>query len=207
MVQGTEISEEAKAILEYFGDTKGRFLDIGAGGVPGGVTYPLAQAGWSGVCVEAGGVNAARLAEAYKDNSRVTVIQGLMKPKHGIYPFWTAKDRSLSTGSGRLQALGGEREGAVEAYHAAVTIEDILPYQWGDCHGVYEVVSIDVEDKSIEVMDSLPFSRMGTRLLCIEYYSSILFGEDEETCIKNIGARTGFYNLTRTEENLILVRE
>jgi len=196
---------EDDALMVYFGKHVGRFLDIGAAnGITLSNTHLMAQAGWSGVCLDANAQELFNLNNLYWDNPRIEIVQGLISDGHGLKEFWNAKSANTSTSSRRMQDRGRERLGARQCWVAGITLSDLFVQFGYD----FDFINIDLEDGTLPIMRALPIDKLRQcRALCIEHLKpEWYFGENEENEIKAWGEVNGFRVLLRTDENVVLAK-
>ena len=202
---------EDTAIAAYFeriGLKEGLFLDIGASnGITLSNTHLLANQGWSGVCVDANAQELFNLITLYWGNPRIQIVQGCVipVPRYSLKEFWNSKSANISTSCERMQKRGREREGARKTYIAPVELLHLFraPFPPG-----YDFINIDLEGDTLDILFALPEEAVRrAHIICAEHLrADWYFGENEEQMIKDYGAKHGFEVLTRTDENVILVK-
>jgi FkbM family methyltransferase len=189
--------DEQHAILAYFGDRVGRFLDVGAcDGVSCSNTYALAQRGWSGVCVEPDPDALEALRQTHDGNPSIAIVSAALGERNGYVRFHTSHGGGVSTTSDahRNKWKGAARFDTIEV--PSINVETLLKL-WP---GPYEFVSVDCESTSADVLEMLPLADMGVELVCCEHD-----GKDQrvaEYCHKHGLAQT----LYRSRENLVICR-
>lgn len=125
----------------------GKFLDIGAGdGVKFSNTKVLAERGWIGVMVEPSAQLFDRLVDEYR-GSVVQLVQAVVTDVHvGPTPFfYTPGDLLSTTQIGHLGTWQGVPYDTVWA--ATVPLYELL-----DMFGPFNIVSIDTEGTSLELL-------------------------------------------------------
>lgn len=196
-------AEEDEILAAHFGDRVGQFLDFGGGdGKTISNTYALLHKGWTGLYVEA----SWRTVEAWRRNTafakgRARLVQAAVTP----YPaatvaFWDHPTSEISTCCERLQVRPG-REQATKMRVGAVTPQQIID----DSLGTFEVVSIDVEGWSVEVMQAVPFNQIGTEAIVVEIFPKQIIGTDDDAIVRE-WARKNDWNYRKTLENAVLTR-
>jgi FkbM family methyltransferase len=151
---------EQAHILKFFGERKGRFLDIGAfDGVTGSNTMALAELGWSGVCIEANPFNfpkliANKLPQVEYINAAVMSQAGLVKFVDAQGQCGTCLEKPFLPGSLIVR----------EYRVAAITPKMICDAIGGD----FDFISLDVEGVDLDVLRGLAPVATAARLLCIE---------------------------------------
>ena len=156
---------EDEFILAFFGDHKGRFLDVGAfDGHTFSNTGQLAEGGWSGVCVEPSPSVFPYLAR-YHDLHDVLCLNAAVTVAAKWMPFWDA---------------GGDALSSLDSEHVAKFAADGYPFQRCWIHGVtwsqllegfpgsYDFLNIDVEGTNAELAMACPLDAIGARLVCLE---------------------------------------
>lgn len=202
------MSGEDEAVAAYFGDFKGRFLEIGAAdGKILSNCYLLALKGWGGVCVE----GSHRWVDAWFKNyagmlGRVALVNeamGTREPGWGTF-FDCFGDDTASTVSERLVKLGQSRANHHPIRKYLITAREILDL----CPGPYHFVSIDIDGMSVPVMREIPYDKLDTRCVCVEYLHppNSPSGVKEDGEIIEYLAGLGFKPLLVNEENVIMVR-
>lgn len=143
---------EGSIIREYFGDYKGRFLDLGAyDGKNGSNTYDLALENWKGVCVEANPLIFSRLLETYEYNKNVICVNAAISHKPGLSYFCNSDQCGRCSASGDFMV-------------ATMTPKMLLD----SVGGGFDFVSIDIEGAEIPIMVQLPYLLRDTKLICFE---------------------------------------
>lgn len=88
-------TEEDKLIIKYLPETKGLYLDIGAGQpVCGSNTYHFYRKGWQGICVDPI-VSNGRMLRLLRN--RDSIIQALVSTSKGTMNFWEFVPYEYST--------------------------------------------------------------------------------------------------------------
>lgn len=151
---------EGRFILEHFAGRTGRFLDVGShDGVTFSNTRLLADAGWSGVCVEPSPASFTWLMRNYRHNPDVELVCAAVVPGgadgdrlrtfYANTPDGFAAD-ALSTLSG---AARDKQEGHPfrRMWTSVMTWSELL----FKLPGPYLFVNIDVEGINLEVLRAL----------------------------------------------------
>ncbi len=192
-------TNEDEIIKEYFGDRKGRFLDIGAfNGVTFSNTEQLANMGWGGVCVEPSGIPFKDLLELYKERDDVQVCNCVITPGEpcGLSTFYDNAGDAVSSYDPEHMRVWGEQG---FQFHPFLTwflpIQNLLAVIGTN----FEFVNIDVEGTNFALTAAmLPMLNGVTEMLCIE-------AENTEA-MKQMVASHGFELHQQTRENFIFVR-
>jgi len=82
-------NREQQFIIDYFGNTIGTFLDIGANdGKTLSNTYQLALYGWFGVCVEPEDIAFSKLKELYEGYGTIDVYKCAIGTTTSVQKFY-----------------------------------------------------------------------------------------------------------------------
>lgn len=156
---------EASAIVQHFAGRVGRFLDIGAyDGKALSNTWPLAELGWSGVCVEPSPVPFCGLMQNHAGNPRVKLVNAALdtQPWTGLQEFHATAD-ALST----FNEL--HFDSFAKAGYPFQTILIPVGITWpmllGAVGSSFDYVNVDVEGLNVDVLDAMPIR---PELLCVE---------------------------------------
>ena len=174
---------EHEFILKHFAGRTGRFLDVGAfDGVTFSNTKPLADLGWSGVCVEPSPPAFCWLMKTYADNPRVTLVNAALAGQSGIFSFQCntsdaySADMMSTFSEEHAEKFKGHpfREIAVPA----IDWDDFLKFcvDMGPAYdnvigylahrdSLFDFVNIDVEGLNYEVLSNMPIR---PEMLCVE---------------------------------------
>lgn len=165
--QGGEEAAILRAVEKIEGDHTRTFLDIGAhDGKSFSNTYALALEGWRGVCIEPSPAAFIKLIELYKDNPRITLVNAAIGLEDNLKMFYDC---------------GGDFYGSLDAVNAAkwvksgikfisylvpqITIEKLIhQLPWS-----YDVVSIDTEGTSFDILKTIPLEEWDPTVICIEH--------------------------------------
>ena len=152
-----------------------RFLDVGAfDGKTFSNTWPLAEAGWSGVCVEPSPPAFCWLMKTYADNPRVELVNAAIVPGLPGRPPATMRDFWCNT----ADAYSADAMSTLDPLHAAKFQEQpfrkikIATPTWWDLVGIvprekFDFVNIDVEGLNDEVFLAMPYS-LPADMVCVE---------------------------------------
>jgi FkbM family methyltransferase len=190
-------NNEQSVILDYFGDFKGSFLDLGAND---GETLSNTRAleGWNGICVEPSMNAFKKLSELYK-NSRVQCINVAVGEKTGTVNFW---DMGNHLGKGDTSLLSTAVESELERWEHTefektqvqmLSVEDLFK-RVGSIK--FDFISIDCEGLDLAILKQIPKEHV--KMICVEYN-----GKDEQLFINEM---TGFKLIHKNAENLIFAK-
>lgn len=196
-------AEEDEILQVHFGDRIGRFLDLGGGdGKTISNTYALLHKGWAGVYVEASWrpVEAWRRNTAFAKGRAWLVHAAVTALQRAAIAFWDHPTSEISTCCDRLQARPG-REQATQMFVGALTPRQILEA----FPGAFEVVSIDVEGWSVDVMQAVPFDEIATEAIVVEVFPKQIIGTDDDAIVREWAKANG-WSYRKTLENAVLTR-
>lgn len=197
----TEVSysqgEEQAAILEYFGDYRGRFLDVGAYDFKAfSNVRALAERGWGGVLVEpdpqAFACLLANCPPAAFPNVRA--LCAAVMPEPGLVDFSLASAVSTANAAHRAKWASAVdyREITVYAITPRKLLERFPP--------PYDLFSIDIEGNNLSVLEHFPLREMSLQCLCVEH-------DGKQERIRELAAEAGLEReIYHSAENLIVCR-
>lgn len=188
-------NNEEQIILNYLGDSTGRFLDIGAfDGITFSNTYALVKRGWTGVMVEASPRTFVKLqsnVEDYKNN--LTLVNAcIVTDAERLVDFYD-----------NIEATATHNIPNVEKWKQQTPFEMIAVMT---CHHktllekvghMYDFVNIDVEGSSTDLFMCLYDELPDVKIWCVEHD-----GNDKAIIEKAKGCKV----LLRNGENLILAK-
>lgn len=187
-------NDEEKYILNYFGDFKGRFLDIGAfDGVNLSNTRELIERGWTGVMVEPSPSVFPRLVENTKEPG-ITLINAAIASIDGHVDFWD-NDQAVATAV-PSEMDRWEDQAFKKCRVPAMTVSTLLSQN----PGPYHFISIDAEGMDYDILRQIKPIRLNCRMVCVEHNGKVL-NECREYLYD-----FGYKVLLVNAENLIMVR-
>lgn len=194
-------SDEETFIVGELGDTKGRFLDIGAyNGKTFSNTLRLVELGWGGVLVEpAPGPFQAALA-LHRGNNEVRLIQAAVAPKGGLMTFRDSRGDAVSTLSEEHAALWSSAVKSWDEFLVPATTPGEIIRQVG---ADFDFVSLDVEGTNLAVFKAIPWGLLATqklRLVCVEH-------EGHQDEMERELAQYGFERCYENAENVMFRRK
>ena len=190
-------NDEEQVILEYFGEFRGTFYDIGAwDGKCLSNTYALLERGWAGVMVEPAPrsfVGLMENTEPFRD--RVQLVNAAITVEGGLRPFYDCKGDAVATldiaHRDKWETHTGKmREMAVNT----LSIKDLFA-----TFGAAEFINLDVEGTNAELFGHLPISLANVRMVCVEH-------DGHYPEMEAAAAQFGYQRLLLNGENLILAR-
>lgn len=156
---------EQEAILKIFGESEGRFLDIGAyDGKTFSNTLALIERGWSGVLIEPSPNAFMALADRHRGNDRLELIMAAVGCAPGIVIFYNSPDAVSTTDNANFEKWKGHADFSGRFYVPQITVEQIL-IQFGSFH----FVNIDTEGTSTDIFLQLPLATMRPKAVCVEH--------------------------------------
>lgn len=182
--------DEQTVILAHFGDTQGRFLDVGSYDA---WTFSNIRAlndrGWTGTCVEPSAAAFAAMLDNPPEATRM--VNALVGPRTGLASFLHSKDAVSTTERAHAKRWSGAVT-YTPVFVGSVTVTDLLQ----ECPGPYNFLSIDTEGTSMWVLSQfIPLlDHLDTELVCVEH-------DGAEALIP------GWMQVYKSPENLILRRK
>jgi len=192
--------DEERVIVDWFekrGQKTGRYLDIGAyNSKVFSNTRRLFEMGWQGVLVEPGPAQVLELAEAYRGEDRVTIVNCALAEATKFQELGICGD-ALSSLSKEHQAVwekGGTTFDPVQVFTVAIT-----PFleKFGSN---FDFVDIDIEGANWNLVRTMNFGIISASLLCVEY-------ENHRTEIATHCSQWDFKIIHDTGENIIMGRD
>ncbi len=194
---------EATAIVEHFAGRIGRFLDVGAfDGTTFSNTWPLAEMGWSGVCVEPSPPAFCHLMKAYAGNEKITLVNAAIAPQ-SQWPETFLCNTADGVSADALSTF--DRQHAIR--FVAHPFREILIPRIGWLHFYaciaarqepeFDFINIDVESMNSEVLAAMPFR---PEMLCVE-----LDGKDGDAVLRIL--QSWGYSVRRIGDNVLGVRQ
>lgn len=166
---------EHSYILDYFGGRVGRFLDIGAfDGVTFSNTRPLADLGWSGVCVEPSPPAFCALMRAYEGNDKVQLVNAGVRAAGGIGLTRFYSNTVDAHASDMLSSFSEQHVQKCAAYPfreiwiPAIGWDSMIDMVDEVDRYTHDFINIDVEGTNLEVLASMPFHLFLPQMICIE---------------------------------------
>lgn len=194
---------EEKIILEYFGDKKGTFLDVGANdGVTLSNTRALAERGWRGVLIEPSPKAFALLKENYKGKEGFYFYPFALGEKNGNLKFM---DSGSHLGNGDVGLLSTANEQDYNKWKASTKFEEIVVkcFRYKTFLNRLRIKEFDFISVDAEGYDSIILEQIDLRhtsCLCVEWNS---FPERKAEFER---LATGFKIIYQSGENLIFAR-
>lgn len=198
-------NNEEQIITDFFQDTVGRFLDIGAyTGKELSNTCRLAELGWSGVLVEPSPLVMPALLQLHGGNNRMHIVNAAVCPDavyeqcDGLSVFFDSGGDAVSTTS--IAHKQKWEQGANSTFRQffinPLPLSRLL-HQFGTN---FDFISIDVESTNWSLFCAMPWAELRTtRMVCVEHDGRHV---EMQRMLEPFGFRERAFN----GENLILVR-
>jgi len=188
---------EEAAILEYFGEYRGRFIDVGAYDFKAfSNVRALAERGWGGVLVEPDPQAFACLLTncppAAFPNVRAVCVAVMSEP--GLTDFALASAVSTAVPAHRAKWAGA-------AEYRDITVAGVTPWTLLERFPpTYDLFSLDVEGMNLALLERFPLNAMGLQCLCVEH-------DGQQARVRELAAAAGLKReLLHNAENLVLAR-
>jgi FkbM family methyltransferase len=191
-------SEDAFIVDYYCDKPTGRFIDIGAYHVEKfSNTRALYLAGWKGIMVEPSPQNYRAIADHYKDDEGVTVLNIAIGKETGEIDFYESDGDAVSTSEiGHMKKWGAAGVKYKKIKVLQLSVESFMQIYCKDI----DFLSIDTEATNMELFRCVPkFVWEQISMICIEH--DMHQHEIEETL-----AEYGFNTLHINGENIILAK-
>ncbi len=197
----SQLNEE-EYILQFFGNKKGSFLDIGAAdGITFSNVYQLLLNGWKGVSVEPETKTFVELQNNYKQfGIRAELANFVINAKYGMVVFYeNGQLSSLSTNHIDKWAEHTKINNAtwLPSYRFAITLDTVL-IKFSSRK--FDFINLDIEGMNIAVIKATDWNLAPhCKLVCLEHD-----GRPEE--IENHLKQFGFTTYMTNEINILLSR-
>lgn len=157
------------AVISQFLHTRlGSYIDIGSGHpIKGNNTFFLYQRGWQGLLVDPIESN-FKLSKKYRRKD--IVLKNLVSKKKGKIPFWEFSNYGLSTTKkSRAEKLIKSGHKLLNTYNLeSITLESIIDRFYNDKDNLPKLLSIDVEEAELSVLESNNWETFRPKVICIE---------------------------------------
>lgn len=200
-------NQEQEAILNYFGDFKGTFLDIGANdGQTLSNTRALAQSGWCGAFVEPSPKAFAKLKALYEPYKKgCYYIYQLAIGTHNGSAVLHDSGTLLKTGDTALVSTLVEEE--KKRFESVLTYEpiEVKVFRWKTFYNRltlkhFDFISIDAEGMDLAILEQMDIEALGVKCLCIEFNGNQNLKESFDKIMN------GFNVIYTSAENLIYAK-
>lgn len=197
-------NQEEQVILSYFGDTIGTLLSIGENdGITLSNTRELILRGWDGILVEPSPTAFNNLRKLYRNNLNIWPLNVAIGHENGKVTFYESgsllgiNDHALVSTIDKSELTRWPNVSFSEMEVDCLTVSSLLSTVADDGFFSFEFVTIDAEGMDYFIASKLPFNRLGTRCICIEYNS-----KDADKYCRLITPQ-GFQLVHQNAENLI----
>ncbi len=173
------------------------FLDIGAyDGLTFSNTRALVEQGWIGAMVEPGLDAFQKLLRNYGESpAGIELINAAVSTVRHLEPFWNNPTCYSTTEGANLRKWKPTEPFSRRYYVPTITFEDLAPYI-GD---FLEVVSIDTEGTSVELLLYFPMEKYRPKVFIVEHDGRL------DTCL-NFAQRYCYDIVMENAENVVIVR-
>lgn len=192
-------NDEEKFIVDYFsGKPKGRFIDIGAFDVfKFSNTRRLYELGWKGVFVEPSPPNYRGIAQHYKDDPEITVLNIAIGADNSEIDFYQCEDAVSTSDPEHMKKWN---EAGVKYNLMKIKQVSIADFMAEHLKGV-TFLNIDTEATNMNIFRAMPEPVWyQIKMLCIEHDN--YQGEVEQKL-----GQYGFAAVYSNAENIILAKQ
>jgi len=168
-------NKEESIILEYFGESKGTLLDIGANdGKTLSNSLALVERGWVGTFVEASPKAFQRLQSLHSSNPRLQLLNVAIGSYDGEIDF---NESGTLLGTGDVALVSSIRKDEMDRWISlnmpfekmkvpVLYFTSLLTKSYYD---KFEFITIDIEGMEPEVVPQIDFKKLGTKMAIIEW--------------------------------------
>jgi FkbM family methyltransferase len=194
----SQSDEENFILFQYKDKPNGKFIDIGAYHVERfSNTRALYLAGWSGILIEPSPKNYQAIADHYKDEERITVLNVAIGKETGEIDFYESDGDAVSTSEiDHMKKWGAAGVKYKKIKVLQLAVEAFMTIYCKDV----DFLSIDTEATNMEVFRCIPnFVWEQISMLCIEH-------DQHQHEIEDKLSQFGFNTLYVNAENIILAK-
>lgn len=192
--------EEQQYILEFFGNSIGRYLDVGAAdGITFSNVYQLLLNGWSGISVEPDTKTFRDLMYNYERFADHTeLLMAVVDTDEHFVTFYE---------NGQLSSISEEHMARWEQHriehnaswipvtHKTITLNSLFQYS-----NNFDFISVDIEGNNLQVVKATDWNLVpNCKLLCIEH-------DNQDIELIEYLTNYGFTQYKRTPVNLLMAR-
>lgn len=185
--------EAILAAVEQLDPAKAYVLDLGANdGKTFSNSLALVERGWNAYLVEPDYEAFSMLLKQHGANPRIKLINAAIGTEGGLVPFNKTSDQGLASST--------QETAWKDLVSAKYWVMAMTPSQLVDAmpHGP-DVITIDIEGRSVDVLYQLPIKSWLVRAICVEHDNRI--GE-----IAAWGKERGYTVSELNAENLVLIK-
>lgn len=196
-------NSEQDIILNYFGDYKGAFIDIGANdGVTFSNTRALSELGWKGVLIDASPKAFKKLQENYPNQLDFHLYNIALARQNGIITF---NESGSLLGGGDVALVSTFHEHEMDRFKSVVQYEKVeakcltwTAFLKGCPIKEFDFISMDIEGNELDVLPLIDLEN--TKMICIEHNGNTELQREYEKYL------FGFKLVYTSGENLIYAR-
>lgn len=194
-------NNEQEIILNYFCDSTGTVLDIGANdGITFSNSRALIERGWKATLVEPSPIAYKKLSAQYHQHAYVITCECAIATSTGMV---TLHDSDEHCGAHGLVSTIVPSEITRWQSTQTFTSVEVPAYSFDDFYlmtGVqqYDFISIDAEGLDYEILSQINLTQLGCKMVCVEHN-----GKEIEKYVEYC-ERYGMKELARNAENLIM---
>ena len=195
-------NSEDSVICEFLPDVKGTYVDIGAGWpIRGSNTYYFYKMGWQGITVDPIHQNVL-LHRIFRP--RDTQVRALLGVTPGFVDFYRFEPYEYSTSNYDVaKEIIAEGKGhQISIDHFEMKRLDSFKLKASPLEAVF--LTIDVEGKDFEVLESNDWDRFRPRVICIETWSNHV---EDERKIKSLLQQVGYILVNQVSLSKIYVHQ
>lgn len=169
-------NKEDLLVLDYFGNYKSALLSIGENsGTVLSNALLLIENGWSACLVEPAPIAFEKLQELHKGNSKVQCLNYAITDKVGTMKFFDSDSHLNKDDTSLLSTLvesethkwaATQKFNEIEVY--GIDFNTLLHYSHYD---KFDFISLDAEGKDVTILKQMDLTKLGCKLLCIEWNS------------------------------------
>ena len=190
-------NQEERVILEHVNKGGGRVLDIGAfDGRTNSNSLALIELGWEAILVEPSPTAFLKLLELHGGNPKVTLINAAVGNERRMTKFHEIPGDQCSSVLDNEERKARNEGKQVRTFWAAQVTPSNLLNEVGISA---DVLSIDCEGQSVDVLYACPIRPWGTSVIIVEH---------DQRCVElsGWGREHGFQVKDLNAENIVLVK-
>lgn len=188
-------NNEQEAILKACPEPTGRLLDLGCWNAEDkSNTRALIERGWTGVLVEPSPQPFAGIQAFYAGHPGIVCIQAAVGFDAGTLKMWMTPDATSTLDEATYKKWNGYVK-----YEGQIDVEVITLEQIFNQHGGFDMVSIDTEGSSVDLMHRMFELNHFPQCICVEH-------DGREGEILSKATKYSYACVYHSGENLVLVR-
>lgn len=167
-------NNEQEIILEYFSNTTGRLLDIGANdGVTFSNSLALLERGWSGILVEPSTSCVDKLKLLHEGNTKVTIEAIAIGNQTAIMEFHESGSLLNKGDNSLVSTLKIEEKDRWSSLDMTWNIGKVPVYDFKDFKSAhphsFDFITIDAEGMDYDILKQINLTNVGCKLICVEW--------------------------------------